>query len=406
MPRQPTSDQSGADTSSRRDRLSATRRKRRTRIIVAVVVIVIGAGVAAAAYAYNANGSDAPAASPANGRTGKFGRDGTLVPAQAARATAPRKLDHQHPLALWVGGDSLAGSFGPALGDQVGATGVVKTVVDYKVSSGLWSNDIRNWYERATEQMSSDNPDAVVFIIGTNDTPVVNHVDANGDGVPDWEAAYRMKVARMMDLFIGPNHRTVFWLGPPTLGDDSMNSGAKAIGEVMREEAKKREPDVVYLDTYKLFSGPDGGFSRQIVDEKGNEITARISDGTHFTQDGAAYLARAVFTLIDARWKLRKQADPSQPIPWTSAPGSGELVPGYSYRPTSRYQSNGDHHTQDTAAPVVATTFVPQTAPTTFVVPTTLAIAVPTTTPLVTTPNTTAAPPPPPTTVASASPEP
>jgi hypothetical protein len=401
MPRTPTSDQSGADTSSRRDRLSAARRKRRTRIIVGVVVVVI-AGGAAAAYAYNSNDSEAHAAPPAS-RTGKFGRDGTLVPANAARATAPRKLDHAHPLALWVGGDSLAGSFGPALGDQVGATGVVKTVVDYKVSSGLYSNDIRNWYERATEQMSSDNPDAVVFIIGTNDAPIVNRVDANGDGVPDWEAAYRMKVARMMDLFIGPNHRTVFWLGPPTLGDENMNSGAKAIGEVMRQEAKKREPDVVYLDTYKLFSGPEGGYSRQIVDENGREITARISDGTHFTQDGAAYLARAVFTLIDARWKLRKQADASQPIPWTSAPGSGELVPGYSSRPTSRYHSDGGNHTDGTAAPVVATTVVPPTSPTTFVVPTTLVVPVPTTAPVVTTPNTTAAPPPP-TTAAAASP--
>jgi hypothetical protein len=403
MPRKPTSDPSGADTSSRRDRLVATRRKRRTRILVGVLVVGIAGGLAAAAYAYNTNDTQAHAAAP-TGRAAKFGQDGTLVSPKAARATAPRKLDHAHPLNLWIGGDSLAGSFGPALGDQVGATGVVKTVIDYKVSSGLWSNDIRNWHERATEQMSSDNPDAVVFIIGTNDAPVVNKVDANADGIPDWEAAYRMKVARMMDLFIGPNHRTVFWLGPPTLGDDNMNSGAKAIGEVMREEAKKREPDVVYLDTYKLFSASGGGYSRQIIDENGKEITARISDGTHFTQDGAAYLARAVFTLIDARWKLLKQADPSQPIPWTSAPGSGELVPGYSYQPTSRYRSNGDHKSNDTAPPVAQTTYVPQTSPTTFVTPTTVAVAVPTTTPSVTAPKTTAPPPPSPTTVAVASP--
>jgi hypothetical protein len=109
-----------------------------------------------------------------------------------------------------------------------------------------------------------------------------------------------------------------------------------------------------------------------------------------------------VFTLLDARWKLSKQADPSQPIPWTSAPGSGELVPGYSYRPTSRYRSNNGH-TSNTAAPVAETTFVPQTSPTT-VVPTTVALP-PTTTPVVTTPVTTSPPPPPPpTTAAVASP--
>ena len=391
--RKHTSDSSDADSSSRRDRLVAARRKNRTRIIIGTVVVVVMGGLAAAAYAYNSNDSEAHAAPSV--RSGKFGREGTLVSPKAASATAPRRLDHAHPLALWVGGDSLAGSFGPALGDQVGATGVVKTLVDYKVSSGLWSNDIRNWYERATEQMSSDKPDAVVFIIGTNDAPVVNRVDANGDGVPDWEAQYRMKVARMMDLFIGPNHRTVFWLGPPTLGDENMDSGAKTIGDVMREEAQKREPDVVYLDTYKLFSGSDGGYSRHILDENGNEITARISDGTHFTQDGAAYLARAVFTLINARWKLLKQADPREPIPWTSASGSGELVPGYSYRPTSRYHSD-NNQTDNTAAPVAETTFVPSTSPTTVLAPTTVVLTVPTTAPVVTTPPTTSAPPPPP----------
>lgn len=390
MPREPSSDPSDADTSSRRDRLVATRRKNRTRVIVAVIVVAIAGGVAAAAYAYNSKGTDAQAVPPA-ARTGKFGKD-TLVPSKAVQAAAPRKLNHDQPLKLWVGGDSLAGSFGPALGDQVGATGVVKTVIDYKVSSGLWSNDIRNWYERATDQMNTDNPDAVVFIIGTNDSPVVNKVDANGDGVPDWEAEYRMKVARMMDLFVGPDHRTVFWLGPPTLGDDNMNSGAKEIGEVMRQEAAKREPDVVYLDTYKLFSGPEGGYSRHILDENGKEITARISDGTHFTPDGAAYLARAVFTLIDARWKLLKQADPSQPIPWTSAPGSGESVPGYSYQPTSRYNSGGGS-SDNTAAPVDETTFVPDTTPTTLIAPTTVVLTVPTTAPTNTTPKTTAAPP-------------
>ena len=116
------------------------------------------------------------------------------------------------PLDLWVGGDSLAGLLGPALGDQVGATGIVKTVIDYKTSSGLWSNDIRNWDQRATEQMALVKPEAVVFIIGANDTPVVNNVDSNGDKIPDWETEYRLKVARMMDLLIGPAHRTVFWL--------------------------------------------------------------------------------------------------------------------------------------------------------------------------------------------------
>jgi hypothetical protein len=364
MTRKPPTETSDQDTSTRRARLVA-RRSRRTRIVVSVLVLAITGGAAFAAYVLNDNAPQAQAAGPAADPTTQFGGGGTLSPTAVVKAPAPRTLDHTNPLRLWVGGDSLAGSFGPALGDRVGATGIVKTLVDYRVSSGLWSNDVRDWYQRATAQMVSDDPEAIVFIVGTNDTPVVNQVDANHDGVPDWAALYRMKIARMMDLFVGPKHRTVFWLGPPTLGTQDLDRGAKAIGQLMREEAAKRAPDVVYLDTYKLFSTRDGNYSRTILDEHGNEIVARIGDGTHFTEDGAQYLARAVFTALDARWRISKQADLLHPIGWTLAPGSGESVPGFSSTPRSRYGSgNGSSGTTASSETVTTTGSETSTTPT------------------------------------------
>ncbi|HEY5173721.1 MAG TPA: SGNH/GDSL hydrolase family protein [Acidimicrobiia bacterium] len=356
-----------------------------------IAVIAILGAVAAGAYALNANDTPAHAAGSGVPTTAQFGAGDAIVPAGAVKALPERKLDHTNPLRLWIGGDSLAGSFGPALGDRVGATGIVKTVIDYKVSSGLWSNDIRDWYQRAAEQMVSDNPEAVVFIIGTNDTPVVNQVDANGDGVPDWQAAYRIKVARMMDLFVGAHHRTVYWLGPPTLGTQSLDRGADAIGQIMHEEALKRSPDVTYIDTYKLFSTKDGTYSRRILDENGNEIVARIADGTHFSELGAQYLARAVFAFVDARWRLTKQAEPAVPIGWTSAPGSGESVPGFSSQPRSRYRSTY-RPTATTAPSFSGTTAPPEASTTPTAAPTTVASTVPHTTPQTTAPKSTSPP--------------
>jgi len=359
MTRNTPSDSSDPDAHSRRARLVA-RRSRRTRITIVVVIVAIAGAVAAGAWAVNSNDPQAHAAgSGVPGGVNFAG--GTSAPVISIKTAPPRSLDHANPLALWVGGDSLAGLLGPALGDQVGATGIVKTVIDYKTSSGLWSNDIRNWDQRATEQMALVKPEAVVFIIGANDTPVVNNVDSNGDKIPDWEAVYRMKVARMMDLLVGPTHRTVFWCGPPTLGTRSMDRGAFAMGEVMRQEALKRSPDVVYIDTYKLFSTPDGTFSRQITDENGKLITVRLSDGIHFTTEGSQYLARAVFVQIDARWRLLQQADPKDPIGWNFFDGSGEIVPGYSSMPRSRYQPSQNHYYSPTTQPWVSnTTGVPQ----------------------------------------------
>jgi hypothetical protein len=340
MTRKTPAETSTEDANSRRARLVA-RRGRRTRITLALAIVLVLGAVAAGAYALNQDNTPATAVGATGASTpARIGAPSTTSAPNTAKALALRKLDHAHPLKLYIGGDSLAGSFGPALGDQVGATGVVETRIDYRVSSGLWSNDLRNWDERGIEQMTAESPDAVVFIIGTNDTSVVNKVDANGDGVPDWEADYRKKVATMMDILVGADHRTVFWLGPPTLGTQNLDAGAKEVGEVMRQEAAKRAPDVQYLDTYKLFSTTDGQYSRHILDENGNEITARIPDGVHFTEDGAQYLARAVFKLVDARWHMTAQADLKDPIGWTLAPGSGESVPGFSSRPTSKYHSH------------------------------------------------------------------
>ena len=78
---------------------------------------------------------------------------------------------------LWIGGDSLAGSFGPALGQIVGATGVVDATIDYKVSSGLEDRGIRDWPEHATAGDGDVDPDAVVFIIGANDASIANTYD-------------------------------------------------------------------------------------------------------------------------------------------------------------------------------------------------------------------------------------
>ena len=283
-------DEQSPDSASRRARLAT--RRHRLRIVGAVVAVVIV--VASVTTAVALNDSDA-APLPSRPRT-RPPRATTLDHAQSRGRPSkpPRALSHADPLRLWIGGDSLAGSFGPALGQTAGATGVVDATIDYKVSSGLEDQGIRDWPQHAGKDGERD-PDAVVFIIGTNDASIANTYDSNNDGVPDWEANYREKIDRMMEILVGGSrHRTVFWLGPPTLGDSSLDRGAKLLGPVMQQEAAKFAPDVVYVDTYHLFEGPDGGYSRSLPDAQGNDVQMRISDGIHFTVDGAVPLRRGV----------------------------------------------------------------------------------------------------------------
>jgi hypothetical protein len=373
---------------TRRARLALRRHRRRVIVVTCLIVLVFaGAGTAVALRAY-----DADSAPFLNDEAAAAGTATEPNLGLARKLGPPRALSHEQPLKLWIGGDSLAGSFGPALGQTAGATGVVDATIDYKVSSGLADQGIRDWPEHAAETMASDDPDAVVFIVGTNDASIANTYDGDGDGVPDWEADYRERIRTMMRALVGGNrHRTVFWLGPPTLGDSNLDRGAELLGPVMAEEARKFAPDVIYVDTYQLFEGTDGGYSSSLPDATGEDVQMRISDGVHFTVDGAEYLGNIVWKLLDKRWEISEQAVPSQPIDYTIAEGSNDYVPGIGdhYSGNDDYEGGSSSDTTPATDPPSATT--PPTAPATAP-PTTTAKA-----PLATTPPTTKATAPPPT---------
>jgi hypothetical protein len=379
-------DEESPDTHSRRRRLAT--RRRRTRIVGAIVAIALIALGVGAALAVRSN--DEGSATPAD----RHPRTVNKHPApDSSVATAsnrpPRKISHDNPLRLWIGGDSLSGSFGPALGQTGGATGVVDARIDYKVSSGLADHGIRDWPEHAQQEMADENPDHVVFIIGANDVSIVNSSDSNGDGVHDWEVDYRKKIDEMMQIFVGgERHRIVYWLGPPTMGDHTLNKGAYELGRVMRSEAAKFKPDVVYIDTYRIFADENGDYSRYLPDAHGDSRQMRISDGVHFSVDGAKYLADKLWTRLDKRWHITGQADPSQPIDYTIAEGSNDYVPGI-----------GDHYSSDDNWDDGGSDDPPATAPSATTPPSTPATAPPTTgkPPPPTTPPTTKTTSPPPT---------
>jgi hypothetical protein len=359
---------------SRRDRLVAQRRRRRRRVVVVVAtVLLVGGSATAFALTREHDPTHAGSATPA-AKVESAGAP-TVPPVKNLQPkTPPRLLTHDAPLDLWVGGDSLAGGLGPALGQIAGATGVVHTQVDYKVSSGLADNGVRNWQERATEAMAQYDPEVVVFEIGTNDAAIVNsHV--NADGVPEWEPQYRSDVAQIMDTLRGPagHRRTVFWVGAPPMSVSWRDKGVQELDRVFREEAEKRSHDVHYVDMYKLFSGENGGYTSTLRTLSGDVERVRISDGVHLTEAGANYIGAIVFALLDKRFAIEAHQDPSQPINWEESSGSsGNSSSGSG----SRSGSGSSHHngggsgssgngTEGTAPPPpsLATTAPPNTAP-------------------------------------------
>jgi hypothetical protein len=67
-----------------------------------------------------------------------------------------------NPAILYIAGDSDAGSIGPSLQRLATKTGVVKSVLDYKVSSGLTRPDFFDWPKHLQKKVPEVGPQIVV----------------------------------------------------------------------------------------------------------------------------------------------------------------------------------------------------------------------------------------------------
>jgi uncharacterized protein len=376
---------SGSDSSHNRRHARRERSHRRRRQVIAVVstLIVIAVGTVIATDSVRFGGDDRPSLAETVGTP-----SGARTPSSTSTtlSTLPCRagLTSTDPLKVWVGGDSLAGSLGPALGTLAGATGVVQPYFHSRVSSGLSNPGFVDWPALAAKEMIAVTPEIVVFIISTNDYGVAMNKTVDTSGELAWKATYAKEVDDMIKILEGSG-RTVLWMGAPVLGDTKQNDAIKELNAVEKDVAKKH-PNAVYVDTYALLADQDGKYSATVTDTDGKTIVARSGDGVHLTPDGANYLAKAVFKLIDAQCKVTAQAVTGVTKQTIQTPGSTQVAPGSG----GSGGSGGSVGTTPpatgsstaTSSPSTASTAPPATTP-----PTTQATTPPTSLPTATTPK-------------------
>jgi hypothetical protein len=254
----------------------------------------------------------------------------TGVPiAGAANRSCRAPLDPADPLRLWIGGDSLAGSLGPSLGDLAGKTGVVQPVFDARVSSGLLSPGFLDWRKQGREDLLRYDPEVAVFIIGANDA---KNIARGADRDPKWRAQYTALVEEMLNALRG-NGRAVYWVGAPVMADAAYSQRVQGVNDVFREVAAGH-PDVTYVDAYSLFSGPNGSFASTLPVPGGGTVRVRGADGIHFTPEGGDLLAHTVFDQLDQACRVTQQAVRGVTKPTIEAKGSSS-VPGTRRGPSS-----------------------------------------------------------------------
>lgn len=224
--------------------------------------------------------------------------------AAAPSATTPAKV--------LVVGDSDAGTFGPYLNTLLDETGIVETTVDYKVSSGLARPDFFDWPAHLAETLPATEPDIVVVTFGGNDGQGLALVDGTfppewGDPLvneAEWSEEYERRAGEVMDLLLDGD-RAVIWVGIPN--DDSADVTARmSVQDIAAKAAAADRPDIVFVDTWDLFSGRTGNWAEYVVDPRdGQGKDVRADDGFHLNENGAEILALDIADVVRAELAAR-----------------------------------------------------------------------------------------------------
>jgi hypothetical protein len=229
----------------------------------------------------------------------------TTAPAPATTAAAPviapgarlRTPTPEQPLAIWVGGDSLAEGLGSSVARLATQTGAEQATVDGRISSGLTRPDYIDWPAELASVMTAQAPEVMVMMVGANDPqPITGAGGTYPFGTAEWEAEYRTRVHQVMATVAAT--RPLVWVGLPVMGRELLEPKLSFINRIYQEEAAA-VPGVVFVDARGLFS-PDGGYHQYLTAPDGTTQLVRADDGIHLTVAGNDRLAAAVLEAVAA----------------------------------------------------------------------------------------------------------
>lgn len=218
-----------------------------------------------------------------------------------------RKPTGRDKLRVVVVGDSLAAGLGVYL-ERVLKPSLVRVFRQGRISTGLARPDYFDWPAALSQIVNNVRPDLIVVMLGENDNQALRTPGGREEtpvGTFEWPQAYEERVADFMRLATSKGARVV-WAGLPIVSDRGRWGIIERQNEVF-ERAAHTVNDVAYLDTWEMFSTPDGGYTAYYRDG-GTVEQVRESDGLHFNAAGYTLLARAVAEAAQQEFKLTPKA--------------------------------------------------------------------------------------------------
>jgi uncharacterized protein len=212
----------------------------------------------------------------------------------------------KEPLRIAVVGDSLAAGVG-FYAERVFKPFFTDVAKQGRISTGLARPDYYNWPSALKQIGEQFRPDIVIVMVGENDNQSL--LDTNGRleteiGTGEWPPAYEERVERFATIATRAGSHVV-WVGLPVERDESrwvFIERQNAIYEAVAD----RLPNVTFLDSWELFSKPDGGYTAYFRDGDRVELV-REGDGVHFTGTGYTILMEHAARLATEEFDLHEK---------------------------------------------------------------------------------------------------
>ena len=214
-----------------------------------------------------------------------------------------RKPTPTNKLRVVVIGDSLASGLGTYL-ERVLKPSLARVSRQGRISTGLARPDYFDWPAAMREIADRFRPDLVIVMLGENDNQALRTPGGAMDtdiGTFDWPQTYERRVADFMRIATSKGARLV-WVGLPVVRDTGRRDLVRRQNDLF-EQATHEVKNVAFLDTWKLYSTEDGGYTAYIH-VNGNVVQIREADGIHFNSTGYELLARAAVQLAIDEFRL------------------------------------------------------------------------------------------------------
>jgi uncharacterized protein len=240
-----------------------------------------------------------------------------VKPTRSPTAPARVAFTPTKKLRLWVAGDSLVITPGYSIVRAAAASPVIQTVggVDGHIATGLSRPDVFNWFTEIATQVKKLRPKVVVLNFGANDdhgymTGLPKGTSIGAFGSPAWSAEYRRRVAGVLDT-VNRAGAVVVWIGLPITRSPAQTQRFDTMNAIVHQVTDARPGKAIFIDTYAMFAGDNGGFVEYLENAAGDTIKVRTGDGVHFDTAGGDMIAREVLKQLNKLFDLtswRKKA--------------------------------------------------------------------------------------------------